>query len=99
MTCRLFPSAATSRGISHNSHVIDLNQLMIGVMWGMALMFFGLVPGLFKSFAEGVLNCADALTSRSPRSSHLSERYRHPVWLAGIGAALIAVTLLAYFSK
>jgi hypothetical protein len=79
--------------------VIDLNQVATGVLMGSLLIAFGLVPGLFQELADRVSNCADLLSSRFPIPSHSRVEFRQPRWFAGLGAVLIAVTLLAYFAR
>ena len=72
---------------------------------GCALLVFGLVPGLFQGFAEGVRKALESFQNGnllSPRFQvHLHRQVQagQPRWLAAIGAALIAGTLLAYFSN
>jgi hypothetical protein len=85
--------------------VIDLRQVAIGVFMGTMLIVFGLVPGLFQGFAEGVRRALESFQN----GNLLAVRFhvqpsRHvavsqPRWLAAIGAALIAGTLFAYLSN
>jgi len=69
---------------------------------GSAMVVFGLVPGLFHGLAEGVregiYNFAGLLSARTPIPPRSHVPFSQPRWLAAIGAALIAVTVLAYFS-
>jgi hypothetical protein len=85
--------------------VIHWKTAETGVLMGSVLVVFGLVPGLFQRFAEGVRN---ALTSLQDGNLPSARFQVHPVWqaqsgqprwLAIIGAALIAGTLLSYFSN
>jgi hypothetical protein len=60
---------------------------MIGVLAGAVLIVFGVVPGLF---------------CRRPSSRFhpvCPESFPRPRWLAGLGAALIVATVLAYLPR
>ena len=92
-----------SRG--QDCHVIHLKQAVIGVLMGSVLLVLGLVPGLFQGLAEGVRNALEYFQNGnllSPRFQvHPGEQsqFGKPRWLAVIGAALIAGTLLTYYSN
>lgn len=79
---------------------MNLHEVLIGVLSGSVLVVFGLVPGLFEGLSEGVRNFNDSVSFGSPmRPRRYTEHYhRRHVWLAGLGAALIALSVLAYFS-
>jgi hypothetical protein len=66
---------------------------------GSVLIVFGLVPGLFQELAEGVRDFGDRLSSRFPGPSRPHAQFNQPRWLAAIGVAVIAATLLAYFAN
>ena len=83
---------------SYDYCVITLNEVVVGVLSGCALIVFGLVPGLFQAVASGIWNFHDSLSGSFP-SPHRMEEIRQPVWLAGLGVALSAATLLAYFLR
>jgi hypothetical protein len=90
-------------GQAYDGHVIGSFQLMIGVFAGMVLIALGVVPGLFQRLVDGVQdgvqNFANLLSSQFPGPSRLHEELPRPKWLAGLGAALIAATVLAYLSR
>lgn len=71
---------------------------MIGVLAGAVLIVFGVVPGVFQGIVDGVRNSVNLLSSQFPGPSRLREEFPRPRWLAGLGAALIALTVLAYLS-
>ncbi|HCC59060.1 MAG TPA: hypothetical protein DEQ47_17725 [Solibacterales bacterium] len=75
--------------------MIHANQLAFGLLFGCALILFGLVPDLFNRFVEGVRSLQQF--ADPPRTSHTP--LPQPTWLAGVGALLITAALLAYFSK
>jgi hypothetical protein len=71
-----------------------LTHIANGLVTGSVLILFGLVPGLFQEFAEGVHSYVALLSSRPSSLPHSYDRFRQPVWLAAIGVALIAAALL-----
>ena len=76
-------------------------DLVVGVLAGCVLIVFGLVPGLFQALIAGIQRFRDSLFSLFPMralDAAPSDRSR-PVWLAGLGAMLIVVTVLAYLSS
>jgi hypothetical protein len=75
--------------------MIHLKEVTLGVVLGFALIALGLIPGLFQGLADGVRNFSDALHS-FPSRWQRREEVRQPAWLAVAGAALIALTVLAY---
>ena len=78
------------------------HEVMIGVLTGCVLIVVGLVPGLFRGLTEGVRNIVDSVSSGLPISRPLSAEYEElqaPRWLAGLGAALIVLSVLAYLSN
>jgi hypothetical protein len=79
--------------------VIQPHEVMMGVLAGCALIVFGLVPGLLEGLAEGIRNFGESLSSSFSGPSHSHQEFRRPTWLAGVGAALIALTLAAYLSN
>jgi hypothetical protein len=82
--------------------VIDLRQLSIGLTIGVVLCVLGLVPGLFQrllnQIEESMENFRSQWTSIYPISPRTTQYEGQPTWLAGLGTALIVLTLLAYFS-
>jgi hypothetical protein len=78
----------------YDCRVIDLNHLAIAVLTGAVLIVFGLVPGL----SQGVHNLGRLLSSQFPSPYDPDEQSDQPIWLAGVGAALIAAAVLAYLS-
>ena len=78
--------------------VIGWGEFETGVLAGAALILLGLVPGLFQGFATGILNAGFLLTSQYPGSSDWIKGYERPVWLAGLGTAIIMATALAFFA-
>ena len=76
---------------------------MVGVSVGCVLLALGLIPGLFDGLTKGVMealeNFRDSVLSGSPvtpRRRSECERTHRRLWLAGAGALLITVTVLAY---
>ena len=76
--------------------MIGEQRLMTGVLAGAFLIVFGIVPGLFPALADGVRNSLNLLSSQCPAPSRLHQEFPRPRWLAGLGAALITATVLAY---
>jgi hypothetical protein len=76
-------------------------EVMICVLSGCVLVVFGLVPGLFQRLEEGIRNFHDQVSSGfavSPPRYTEYDKLRRPIWLAGLGALLIVVGVLAYVS-
>jgi hypothetical protein len=88
--------------VEYDRDVIDLRQVATGVVIGTMLLVFGLVPGLFQGFADGVRRALESFQNGNLLAvrfhSHPSRDVEasQPRWLAGIGAALIAGTLIGY---
>ncbi len=75
------------------------DDVVVGVATGCALIAFGLVPGLFHGLIEGVRNFSNSIVSpfaAGPAHGTEYEDVHGPVWLAGLGAALIALSVLGY---
>lgn len=75
------------------------DDVVVGVVTGCALIVFALVPGLFHALTEGVRNFANSMVSPfaagpAPKTGY--ENVHGPLWLAGLGAALIALSVLGY---
>ena len=86
--------------------MIELSQVVVGLVCGCALIVFGLMPGLFQelfqALEEGIGNFRDSLSSSfatPPRQDLQMGPIRQRIWLAGLGAALIVTTVLAYLSN
>ena len=85
--------------------MIGLKQVEMAIVIGCVLLVFGLVPGEFDGFAERIRNELSSFQNGNLRSFHFQVHPSRPVefrrhgWLAVIGAALIAGTLIAYFSN
>jgi len=77
--------------------MIDLNSLGLGVFSGIALIFVGLVPGLFQALVNGAFNIT-SLFSDFPYQSSSEDEIRQPLWLGGVGATLVVLTVLSYLS-
>lgn len=82
------------------------HDVVIGVIAGCVLIVFGLVPGLFhglvQGLTEGIRNFHDSVFFQLPMSSTRHTEYDklpRPIWLAGLGAALIVLSVLAYVSN
>lgn len=77
-------------------------EVMTGVLSGCVLIALGLVPGLFRNLVEGVRNLCDSVSSGAPVSPPRQtegDTLQRPIWLAGIGALLITLTVLTYLSS
>ena len=90
-------------GRVYDGHVIGTFQLMNGVLAGAILIVFGAVPGLFQQLVDGlqdgIQDFASRMSSQFPGPPCQHEQLPQPRWLAGLGAALIAATVLAYLSS
>jgi len=72
------------------------------IVVGSVLIALGLVPGLFHGLEDGIRNFADTLRSPFPisRTNHTEyDKLPRPLWLSALGTALIALSLLAYWSS
>ena len=68
-------------------------------MIGSVLIALGLVPGVFQRVQDGIQNFRDSLYSPFPaRFPHQTDydSLARPLWLAGIGLAVILVSLTEY---
>ncbi len=78
------------------------HEVIVGVLTGSVLIVFGLVPGIFQGLTDGTQNYLDLFSSRllmrPPRHAGYN-RVERPIWLAGLGVALIVLILLAYMSE
>jgi hypothetical protein len=83
----------------YDRRMIGPTQVMIGVLAGCVLILFGIMPGLFQSLVEGVQTSGALLRDPLARRPTIPEPIQQPVWLAGLGAALIIFTLLAHLSQ
>jgi sulfite exporter TauE/SafE len=79
--------------------VINQNQVVIGVLMGIALIVFGLVPGMLQHFANQISNIADQLSSRISIPERSEVRVRPSRWLIALGVFVITLTFLAYYSN
>jgi drug/metabolite transporter (DMT)-like permease len=94
-----FAALPARRPRRYHHPVITFGEVMIGVMAGCVLILFGLFPPPFERLMEELSNFTDSLSSRFRRQPRRYEQIQKPVWwLAGLGMALIAVTVLAYLS-
>ncbi len=71
---------------------------MVGVVSGAFLIAIALIPGLFQGVVEGVHNYVSFWSSEFRTRSRPMDTVDQPRWLAGLGALLITLTVLAYFS-
>ena len=76
--------------------------IVVNVVMGCALIAIGLIPGLLDSVKEGIENFRGAF------SHHLTRHWRQhnydplpsgEIWLAAAGAALILISVLAFFYR
>jgi hypothetical protein len=78
------------------------SQLLFGLVFGCLLIALGLMPGLFRRLVDSVIqgteNLRDSLTQGmlAPRRRIDFVDERAPVWLAILGAALIALTVAGH---
>ncbi len=77
----------------------DLRHVLMGVLMGLVLIGFGLVPGLFQTMATSVRDFSERFTLQLVLPSRKRAEFRQPRLLAAFGAALIALSLLAYLAK
>ena len=79
--------------------MIDVSQLLTGLVMGTILLVMGLVPGLLDKWADSVSDLAGALyyrlhgipVRRAERSSFGDQK-----WVAALGMALIALSLFLF---
>jgi hypothetical protein len=81
---------------------MQLHQLISSISLGCVLIILGLVPGLMHWLVDGARQLHDSLFSPFPiptRHDVDYTKFPRQVGLAGAGAALILVAILAYLSK
>jgi hypothetical protein len=74
-------------------------DLVTVLVIGCAFIALGFVPGVFQRLIDGVQNFRDSLISPFPSGFHHQPDYDslpRPLWLAGLGLALIIMSVLAY---
>lgn len=86
------------------------HEVTTGLVCGSVLIIVGLVPSLFwrrlaGDLAIGIQNFRDSISSGWPSSDWprrspvpTDTERKSPVWLAGLGALVITLTLLSYLS-
>ena len=85
------------RAAAYDCDVIGLQQLMIGVVCGAFLIVIGLIPGLFQGLVEGIQNSISLWSSEFRGRSQPVDTVDQPTWLAGVGAVMVALTVVVYF--
>lgn len=78
--------------------VIDATQLVNGVWMGTVLIILGLFPDLLQGFADAISNFAGRMPIWFPVRSSFRVQIHQRRWFAAVGAALIVLTLMAYWS-
>ena len=71
------------------------NALLVGAV----LIALGFVPGVLQRVQDGIQNFRDSLLSPFPATVPRQTDYENlprPIWLAGLGLAVILVSLVAY---
>jgi hypothetical protein len=76
--------------------MINMQQLMTGVVMGVILIIVGLVPGLLDKWAEALSNIAETFLYRMPVGSRGRAQFAQQHWLAALGMALIALSMFLY---
>jgi hypothetical protein len=76
---------------------MHLDHLFTGLLTGMVLIAFGVVPGLFQSFVEAVYHCIAVVHTGVPPST-AQRQVRQPAWLAILRSAFIAMSIYTYLS-
>lgn len=79
--------------------MINLEQLMTGMVMGCILIVIGSVNGLLDKWAEALSNMAETLLYRMPVASRGRREFGQQRWLAALGMALIALSLFLYTSR
>jgi hypothetical protein len=80
---------------------VPVRQFVFAILFGCALIAFGLVPGLFQSLQDGIRNFSASISSPFPMTAPHRRDYdklSRPLWLAVIGVALILASLFMYRS-
>jgi hypothetical protein len=76
--------------------MIDIQQLMTGVLVGTILMVIGLVPGFLDKSANAISSFAGLLLYRIAVESREPRQFAQHRWLAALGMALIALSVFLY---
>jgi hypothetical protein len=89
--------------IRYDCLVITPGEFTLGLTAGMALIFFALSPDLFQRLAEEVRDATGNFSAAlfplfSKRTPHYEPIRTPRLWLAGMGIALIALSVLTAFS-
>ena len=74
-------------------------DLVTVLVIGCGFIALGFVPGVFQRINDGIQNFRDSLVSPFPHGFHHLSDYDslpRPLWLAGLGLALIIMSLAAY---
>ena len=74
--------------------------LINGLLAGGAALVFGLVPGLVDDFAQGLRNLGREIQFGASKPQLYRARARkaeRSLWLAGLGAAIIVLTIVGFF--
>lgn len=78
--------------------VIGVGQLVNGLWMGTVLILLGLFPGLLQGFADAITRFAGTLPFWFPDCSSDHVQIHQPRWFAAVGAALVVLTLFAYWA-
>jgi hypothetical protein len=81
-------------------------DLETGLLIGCALIALGLTPGLFQELTDGIAreleifrnSLSSPVPITPPRPAQNEKPHRSP-WLAGIGLALMLLSLFGYLTK
>jgi len=82
----------------HHS-VINSAQLVNGLWMGTILLILGLVPGILDQLTEALSRFSPSGLARFPAIRETRGASQRPIWLAGLGMAMIASSVLAYLSN
>ena len=77
-------------------------EVSVGICTGFLLIALGVTPGLFWGLTDGIRNYLELISSGSPAGPprhHEVDARTTPTFLAGLGATLMVVTVLIYFSN
>jgi len=80
---------------------MPVRPFVFAILFGCALIAFGLVAGLFESLQDGIRNFSASLSSPFPLAAPHRREYdklSRPRWLAVMGVVLILTSLLLYRS-
>lgn len=78
------------------------DSVLIGVLTGCALIVFGVVPGLLENLTDGVRNLSNSVSNQfltRAADRRARRKLAQPTWLAGLGVALIVLTILGYTAR